>query len=329
MAGGTGGGGRNGAATRRYNRSKVPRLRWTSELHRSFVRAVDFLGGQDRCVQCSDVARFPRAFMASCMHAFGDRSMVAVEATPKLILQLMGVRGLTIAHVKSHLQMYRGASHDTGKREMQPQLVHLKHSFTIDEGGPKEFMCPPMKRAKVGTEAATNERLQRNSDMGAPGTRHCNDDCMQAMSMGRRVNDGLGWQRDASAGGARVAASTLQALEFWVQGCETFKVHQITKPMADHLSAAMRQLSSKEINIESRCLFSNATRDEREPAKRSLAQSPALDPKAVATVSSRPSESSCVLPPPSPTISGCSESSGSSFAGQRVNLDLSLSICGS
>ncbi|KAB8113928.1 hypothetical protein EE612_053089, partial [Oryza sativa] len=46
-----------------YVRSKNPRLRWTPELHLSFVRAVDRLGGQDR-------------------------------ATPKLVLQLMNVRGL-------------------------------------------------------------------------------------------------------------------------------------------------------------------------------------------------------------------------------------------
>ncbi|XP_073279760.1 uncharacterized protein [Primulina huaijiensis] len=87
-------GGEKKSSVRQYIRSKMPRLRWTPDLHLSFIHAIERLGGQER-------------------------------ATPKSVLQLMKVRGLSISHVKSHLQMYRGKRLDeSGKVIGQPNRFY-------------------------------------------------------------------------------------------------------------------------------------------------------------------------------------------------------------
>jgi SHAQKYF class myb-like DNA-binding protein len=98
-------------AVRQYNRSKVPRLRWTPDLHRRFVQAIHNLGGQHSTssslicylfiLQMAQLVVSNRLYFAFLRVI----DVHASEATPKRVLQMMGVGGLTISHVKSHLQV--------------------------------------------------------------------------------------------------------------------------------------------------------------------------------------------------------------------------------
>ncbi|CAI9776108.1 unnamed protein product [Fraxinus pennsylvanica] len=74
-----------------------PRLRWTAELHERFEDAVTQLGGPDK-------------------------------ATPKMIMRTMGVKGLTLYHLKSHLQKYR-----LGKQANKEVNDNLKEASCVAE----------------------------------------------------------------------------------------------------------------------------------------------------------------------------------------------------
>uniref|UniRef100_A0A453SY61 HTH myb-type domain-containing protein n=1 Tax=Aegilops tauschii subsp. strangulata TaxID=200361 RepID=A0A453SY61_AEGTS len=119
---------------RQYNRSDEPRMRWTEELHRQFIEAVDCLGGQD-------------------------------EATPKRILQLMGAKGVSISHVKSHLQMYRSSSSNTTFNGPPNASVDRRRDHCVVDG--------PQNGHRNGNDmGAASERIDDDSSYIVPPRGH-------------------------------------------------------------------------------------------------------------------------------------------------------------
>nr|XP_009402983.1 PREDICTED: myb family transcription factor PHL11-like isoform X2 [Musa acuminata subsp. malaccensis] len=126
------------AAGATLSRDPKHRLRWTPELHDRFVDAVAKLGGPDK-------------------------------ATPKSVLRLMGMKGLTLYHLKSHLQKYR-LGRQTG-RETKAETSSkgsnpADTSYSADSsvfGGPESVGGTPLAEAiryQLEVQRKMNEQLE-------------------------------------------------------------------------------------------------------------------------------------------------------------------------
>ncbi|CAA0818066.1 Myb family transcription factor APL [Striga hermonthica] len=105
-----------------------PRLRWTVELHQRFVDAVTQLGGPDK-------------------------------ATPKTIMRVMGVKGLTLYHLKSHLQKFRLGKQphkDFNDHSMKDAAFELQRKNASASG----MLGPSMNEMQMEVNRRLHEQLE-------------------------------------------------------------------------------------------------------------------------------------------------------------------------
>ncbi|XP_038983155.1 myb-related protein 2-like isoform X4 [Phoenix dactylifera] len=115
-----------------------PRLKWTRQLHECFADAVSQLGGADK-------------------------------ATPKSLMRTMGVPGLTLYHLKSHLQKYRLAKNrDTNTanddRKEDCEAANNKtvenEAVHIDEGKTPAHFNGTMLQMQIEVQRKLQEQIE-------------------------------------------------------------------------------------------------------------------------------------------------------------------------
>ncbi|XP_020094844.1 uncharacterized protein LOC109714566 [Ananas comosus] len=275
----------------------------------------------------------------------------------------MDVKGLTISHVKSHLQMYRSTRHDLGRQGMQESKYSSCKDNDVGGDAPdpsskptKEFLSqfmyspplPPLKRCWMETEAKskslgccrTREGILCCGERGVSSLYCVADYTQQAMVVDKRIKEeGLlrYLQRDAvEAAGLLADANTsmFTSLGCMVEESEPFIKANKQNEQQLHTAATKNNGSEESYITTGSPLFrsgSFGTESVEEKAAKhgdcSLSLSLSLDPRSTSNASPASESSGVFFSSSRRSFSKCSDYN--SGGGRRINLDLSMSICGS
>ncbi|CAH9129810.1 unnamed protein product [Cuscuta epithymum] len=180
-----------------------PRLRWTAELHERFVDAVTQLGGPEK-------------------------------ATPKSIMRTMGVKGLTLYHLKSHLQKYR-----LGKQSLKEATDNSKDAICAAES--RETSSPTSGSSRMISQEL-NDGYQVTEALRAQ------------MEVQRKLHEQLEVQRRLQL---RIEAQSKYLQSILDKACKSLN-NQAAVTSSEGLEAAREELSELSIKVctDSHAIFS-------------------------------------------------------------------------
>ncbi|KAH0450717.1 hypothetical protein IEQ34_021409 [Dendrobium chrysotoxum] len=143
-----------GDATLVLTSDPKPRLRWTAELHDRFIDAVAQLGGPEK-------------------------------ATPKTIMRLMNIKGLTLYHLKSHLQKYRMGKQSLKELENSNDGLSLSLSASMSTVS----ISSGVLESRGSTTSTTSTQVTQEFNDG------CNEAMRVQMELQRRLHEQLEVQK--------------------------------------------------------------------------------------------------------------------------------------
>ncbi|XP_062113484.1 myb-related protein 2-like isoform X2 [Humulus lupulus] len=200
-------GGGHGDAGLVLSTDAKPRLKWTPDLHERFVEAVNQLGGADK-------------------------------ATPKTVMKLMGIPGLTLYHLKSHLQKYRLS------KNLHGQATSPTKIGTVGGG-------PVVERI---SEAMSANHMNNLSIINGPQTNkgfHINETLQMQIEVQRRLHEQLEVQRHLQL---RIEAQGKYLQAVLEKAQETLGRQNVGTVVG--LEAAKVQLSELVSKVSTQCLNS-------------------------------------------------------------------------